>query len=61
MGVKGGDSTTMVPGVATQRLPNFVNDEWGGGPPKSTDVNDNGGHIKETRPKNVAFLYCTLP
>jgi hypothetical protein len=59
MGVKGGDSTTMVPGGATQRLPNFVNDGWGGGPKKETDPNTNG--ISETRPKNVALLFCTLP
>jgi hypothetical protein len=59
MGFKGGDSSTMVPGGATKRLPNFVDDGWGGGDKKVTDANANG--ITETRPKNVALLYCTLP
>ena len=59
MGVNGGDSTTMVPGGATQRLPNFVPDGYGGGGKKQTDTNTSG--ITETRPKNVALLYCTLP
>jgi hypothetical protein len=59
MGVSGGDSTTMVPGGATQRLPNFVPDPFGGGPKKITDANSGG--ISETRPKNVALLYCELP
>jgi hypothetical protein len=57
MGVSGADSTTMTPG--TQRLPNFVNDRFGAGGKKETDANTNG--ITETRPKNVALLYCVLP
>ena len=56
MGVSGADSTTMTPG--TQRLPNFVNDRFGQGGKKETDPNTNG--ITETRPKNVALLYCVL-
>jgi hypothetical protein len=58
MGVNGGDSTSMVPGGATQRLPNFVPDGYGGGGKKQTD--GNAGGLTETRPKNVALLYCIL-
>jgi hypothetical protein len=57
MGVNGTDTTTMTPGV--QRLAHFKNDGYGAGPKKETDNNTNG--ISETRPKNVALLYCTLP
>lgn len=51
MGVNGGDSTTMVPGGATQRMPNFTGDAYGGGSKKQTD--ENTGAVVETRPKNV--------
>ena len=53
MGVTSLDSSTMV--VATNRLPDFVGNITGG-PKKSTD--NNAG--TETRPKNVALLYCIL-
>jgi hypothetical protein len=58
MGVNGADSTTMVHGGATQRLSHFKTDDFGAGPKKETDANTNG--ITETRPKNVALLYCVL-
>jgi len=58
MGVNGTDTTAMVPGV--QRLAHFNPDpRYGAGPKKETDANTGG--ITETRPKNVALLYCTLP
>lgn len=53
MGVNGADTTTMVPGGATQRLAHFKSDQYGSGSPKRT--NQSGG--KETRPKNVAVYY----
>ena len=54
MGVGALDSTTMVLGV--ERLANFNPAGAVGGPKKSTD--NNAG--SETRPKNVALLYCIL-
>jgi hypothetical protein len=58
MGVNGGDSFSMAPGGATQRLANFAPDGYGAGPPKQTAPN--AGGLSETRPKNVALLYCML-
>ena len=58
VGLNGGDSTSMVAGGATQRLANFHDDGFGGGPPKQTERNIGG--LSETRPKNVALLYCIL-
>ncbi len=58
VGLNGGDSTSMVPGGATRRLANFVDDAFGGGSPKQTSPNIGG--LSETRPKNVALLYCIL-
>ena len=55
MGYNGLDSTTMV--VGTQRLANFVADVPANSK-KQTDINTGG--ISETRPKNVALLYCIL-
>ena len=53
MGVNGADTTTMVPGGAAQRL-DFNSDIYGGGGRKRThSVGE-----KETRPKNVALLFC---
>jgi len=48
----------MTPGGANFRLPNFLSDSYGGGPKKATDANLGG--IGETRPKNVALMYCIL-
>jgi hypothetical protein len=58
IGVTGGDGKEMVPGGATQSLAGFVQDTWGGGPAKHPDSNSGGS--TETRPKNVALLYCVL-
>jgi hypothetical protein len=58
MGVNGGDSLSMALGGGTKRLPNFVGDQYGAGDKKQTDANVGG--ISETRPKNVALLYCIL-
>jgi hypothetical protein len=58
MGTGGADSSDMVAGGATQRLAHFLPDGYNGGGPKQTSTNDNG--ISETRPKNVALMYCIL-
>jgi hypothetical protein len=54
IGVNGADTTTVVPGGATQRLAHFKNDGYGGGGQKRTG--SEGGN--EIRPKNVALLFC---
>ncbi len=58
MGVNGMDTRTN--DDATERYPNFSTDgaNAGGGPKKATDPNSDG--ISESRPKNVALLYCVL-
>jgi hypothetical protein len=53
IGLGGADSTTMVPGGGTQRLPHFVGDGFNAGPPKMTDSAGNA----ESRPLNVAVYY----
>jgi hypothetical protein len=55
MGANGLDSQTNTTG--TMRYPNYVPNDGGGGK-KQTDAN--AGGLTETRPKNVALLYCIL-
>jgi microcystin-dependent protein len=50
MGVNGTDTTAMSVGGGTQRLAHFSGDQFGGGSPKTTNIN--GG--AESRPKNVS-------
>ncbi|CAO4176017.1 hypothetical protein [Methylorubrum populi] len=58
VGTSGADSFSMAPGGATQRLAHFKPpaDAFSGGPAKETGATGSS----ETRPKNVAVLFCRL-
>lgn len=65
MGTNGTDTLAMAGGGGTQRLAHFGStsdpspNHFGGGGKKQTDNNE--PQVSETRPKNVALLYCILP
>lgn len=63
VGIGSADSSTMVPATSTvphqNRLASFVGDQYN--MPAQQTTSGTPHNAGETRPKNVALLYCTLP